>query len=73
MAETVLVRGEGGWSLPHDLPLHPNMLAKVTAGEALVVGPCDADGNLLEPELEPEPVEAPAVKRPAAKQTASKE
>ena len=66
MAETVLVRGESGNVLVHDLPLPDGLAQRVATGEATVLGPCDADGNLI-PAVEPEP--AP-VKRAAVKKAA---
>ena len=64
MAETVLVRTEAGAAMVHDLPLPAGLAERVAKGEAQVLGPCDADGNLTAPEVtpEPEPTPEPEVK-----------
>ena len=78
MVESVLIHCESGLDMVHDLPLPDGLSARVAAGEAAILGPCDADGNLtvaVEPEAgsgspdagegggEPDPAPAPVVKQ----------
>lgn len=59
MAENVLVLMENGSTLPHRLPLPEGLSQRVAVGEARVLGPCDEDGTLLDPEPDPAPETVP--------------
>ena len=71
MADMVLVRTASGVDMVHDLPLPEGLAGRVAKGEETVLGPCDADGNLLTVEPEAQPVPAPAKKAAPAKAAAA--
>ena len=68
--ETVLLRQENGIEAPHDLPLPDGIAARVASGQITILGPCDAQGNLLDvpaPESKPDPAPEPDPAKVASK------